>query len=89
MCYISSKKKYKQTIFDDIYEVTSDACLHPENFPWLKIFEIDKAKLFGYTFAFSHMAESPIHPEETSKNSDNCDFSKVSDIGKALQSMEN
>ena len=29
------------------------------------------------------------HPEETSKNSDNCDFSKVSDIGKVLYSMEN
>ena len=29
------------------------------------------------------------HPEETSKNSDNCDFSKVSDIGKTLYSIEN
>ena len=29
------------------------------------------------------------HPEETSKNSDNCDISKVSDIGKVLYSMEN
>ena len=29
------------------------------------------------------------HPEETSKNSDICDFSKVSDIGKVLYSMEN
>ena len=24
------------------------------------------------------------HPEETSKNSDNCDFLKVSDIGKSI-----
>ena len=30
-----------------------------------------------------------MHPEETSKNSDNCDFSKVSNIENALQSMEN
>ena len=29
------------------------------------------------------------HPEETSKNSDNCDFSKLSDKGNALQSMKN
>ena len=34
-------------------------------------------------------AQSTRHPEETSKNSDNCDFSKVSDTGNALQSMEN
>ena len=32
--------------------------------------------------------KTPQHPEETSKNSDNCDFSKVSDIAKALESME-
>ena len=25
-----------------------------------------------------------LHPEETSKNSDNCDFLKVSDIGKSM-----
>ena len=30
-----------------------------------------------------------LHSEETSKNSDNCDFWKVSDIGKVLYSMEN
>ena len=24
------------------------------------------------------------HPEETSKNSDNCDFLKISDIGKSI-----
>ena len=36
----------------------------------------------GYVF-------TRVHPEETSKNSDNCDFSKVSDIGNALQSTEN
>ena len=29
------------------------------------------------------------HPEETSKNSDICDFLKVSDIGIVLYSMEN
>ena len=29
------------------------------------------------------------HSEETSKNSDICYFSKVSDIGKVLYSMEN
>ena len=29
------------------------------------------------------------HPEETLKNSDNCNFSKVSDIGKVLYSIEN
>ena len=37
-----------------------------------------------YTYKIQHT-----HPEETSKNSDNCDFSKVSDIAKALESMEN
>ena len=30
--------------------------LRPEKSPFLKMFEIDKAKLFSYTFAFSHMA---------------------------------
>ena len=30
-----------------------------------------------------------MHPEETSKNSDICDFLKVSDIGNELYSMEN
>ena len=37
------------------------------------------------TLAIMHI----LHPEETSNNSDNCDFPKVSDIGKALESMEN
>ena len=30
-----------------------------------------------------------LHPAETSKNSDICDFLKVSDIGKVSYSMEN
>ena len=28
--------------------------------------------------------QAHLHPEETSKNSDNCDFLKVSDIGKSI-----
>ena len=44
------------------------------------------------TLAYFTLMLSPdylYHPEETSKNSDICDFSKVSDIGKVLYSMEN
>ena len=30
------------------------------------------------------LSHTQVHPEETSKNSDNCDFLKNSDIGKSI-----
>ena len=58
---------------------------------------MEKTQMIGITsnVVEAHLINSMVpylplaHPEEGSKNSDNCDFSKVSDIGKALYSMEN
>ena len=37
---------------------------------------------------YCKLGKSLLHPAEESKNSDNCDFVKVSDMGKALYSLE-
>ena len=42
---------------------------------------------FPYLIVINNLGT--LHHEETSKNSDNCDFSKVSDLGIVLYSIEN